>query len=99
MSSSHIVYWELFPTLDHLLPVARGGADAEPNWVTTSMLRNSAKANWTLSELNWTLHAPGLLSEWDGLSRWFLEYTREHPAAVTSPYLSRWRVAALRVFV
>lgn len=53
MSESHVVFWELFPTIDHVVPVARGGADEERNWVTTSMLRNSAKAQWTLDELGW----------------------------------------------
>ena len=53
MSETHIAFWELSPTIDHLVPVARGGVDAEHNSVTASMLRNSAKANWTLQELGW----------------------------------------------
>jgi len=48
MASAHQVYWELFPTIDHVIPVARDGADDVTNWVTTSMVRNSAKANFTL---------------------------------------------------
>lgn len=32
----HFAYWELSPTIDHPLPVSRGGADDESNWVTTS---------------------------------------------------------------
>lgn len=44
MSRTHIAFWELFPTIDHQVPVARGGEDIESNWVSTSMLRNSAKA-------------------------------------------------------
>ena len=51
MAKSHLVYWELFPTIDHLVPVARGGADSEDNWITTSMLKNQAKGHWTLDEL------------------------------------------------
>lgn len=51
MSECHIVYWELFPTIDHIVPVARGGRNSEENWVSTSMLRNSAKFNGTLEEL------------------------------------------------
>lgn len=39
MSETHPAYWELVPTVDHIVPVARGGADSEENWVTTSMLR------------------------------------------------------------
>lgn len=96
MSESHIVFYELFPTIDHVVPVARGGADEESNWVTTSMLRNSAKAQWTLDELGWEQHEPGSLEDWDGLTGWFLEYTAEHPEVVSSGYVKRWRSAAVR---
>lgn len=67
MESCHPMYWELTPTLDHLVPIARGGQDRMENWITTSMLSNSSKANWTLDELGWTLLPPGDLAEWDGL--------------------------------
>jgi hypothetical protein len=39
----HFAFYELFPTVDHLVPVSRGGADAEDNFVTTSMLRKCGK--------------------------------------------------------
>ena len=55
MSETHPAYWELMPTLDHVVPVARGGTDSEENWITTSMLRNSAKTNWTVEEFGWYL--------------------------------------------
>jgi hypothetical protein len=48
MNETHIVYWELFPTIDHIFPIARGGQDL-------SMLRNSAISNWTLEEMGWPL--------------------------------------------
>src|ERR1700761_3356984 len=35
MAETHSIYWELFPTIDHLIPIARGGKDIENNWVTT----------------------------------------------------------------
>ena len=50
---THPAYWELAATLDHVEPVARGGADDESNWVTTSMARNFAKQHSTLGELGW----------------------------------------------
>ncbi|MCJ0894759.1 HNH endonuclease [Rhodococcus sp. ARC_M5] len=91
MTETHFALWELFPTIDHVEPVARGGADEASNWVTTSMLRNSAKAHWRLHELGWTLHPPGDAQHWDGLSVWFTDYLTEHPAlASSSSYLSRW---------
>lgn len=63
MKRSHFAFWELFPSIDHVVPVARGGADDETNWVTTSMLRNSAKSHWTLEELGRTLVAPDRSAE------------------------------------
>ncbi len=72
---THPAFWKVGATIDHVVPVTRGGADDESNWVTTSMARNSAKMNWTLEELGWTLHPPGNFGEWDGLLHWFLEYT------------------------
>jgi hypothetical protein len=64
---THPAFWEIGATVDHLVPVTRGGADDDSNWVTTSMARNSAKMNWTLAELGWSLQAPGDFKEWDGL--------------------------------
>jgi hypothetical protein len=49
----HFAYWELFPTIDHLVPVARNGTNDESNLVTTSMVRNAAKANFTIEEIGW----------------------------------------------
>ena len=76
-SESHIAFWELFPTIDHIIPVARGGRDSIENWVTTSMLRNSAKSNALLDEIGWTLHPEGALNEWDGLTSWLINYVSE----------------------
>lgn len=93
MSQTHVAYWELVPTIDHLIPVARGGHDHESNWVTTSMVRNSAKSNWTLEELGWTLLPPGDLKEWDGLSQWLIRYVEEHGES-EDPYIMRWYKAS-----
>lgn len=78
--AGHVAYWELTPTVDHLVPVARGGTHEIDNWVTTSMLKNEAKGHWTLEELGWDLFPPGRFQEWDG-SRSTLEVTR-----VSRPY-------------
>lgn len=86
----HFAFWELVPTLDHILPVSRGGSDNEANWVTTSMLRNSAKANFTLDELGWPLRAPGNMRDWDGLLGWFLDQADADRAILGDPYLRQW---------
>ena len=90
----HFAFYELFPTLDHVVPVSRGGSDNFENWVTTSMLRNAAKANFMLGELNWFLHPPGDLQQWDGLTTWFLDWAAKHKSVLTDAYLRRWHDAA-----
>lgn len=94
----HMVWWELFPSIDHVVPVTRGGTDDDSNWVTTSMLRNGVKALWTLEELGWELHPSGKLKEWDGLTRWFCSFMKsdEHPEVDRGlPYLREWYRAAV----
>ena len=90
----HFAFWELFPTIDHVVPVSRGGLDREHNWVSTSMLLNAAKANFTLEELGWTLHQPGDANHWDGLTGWFMRQTDLMPELRSNVYLRRWRAAA-----
>lgn len=90
MSDTHPAFWECFPTIDHVVPVARGGADDQSNWVSTSMLRNSAKSNWTLEELGWQLSPPGQRSSWNGLLDWYLDFMDAHPALQKDLYLGKW---------
>jgi len=95
MEKGHIAFWELFPTLDHLEPLVRGGKDEMENWVCTSMRRNLLKANWRLGELGWKLHDAGDVTEWDGLLSWFIEYLEINRNLLKeSAYLRRWWNAA-----
>ncbi|MEO9023173.1 MAG: hypothetical protein ABI237_15390 [Ginsengibacter sp.] len=89
-------YWELFPTIDHLVPVTRGGQDEESNWITTSMIRNSAKANWTIEELGWELYNKGKLENRDGLTNLFLDLFNKNPLYEKDSYTSEWKKALLR---
>ena len=94
---THPAYWELGATVDHVIPVTRGGHDDESNWATTSMARNSAKMNWTLDELGWQMHPPGEFRAWDGMLHWFVEYTEIHPIALENASVRQWRRAATQV--
>lgn len=99
LSVTHQAFWELFPSLDHIVPVSRGGPDTEDNWVTTSMSRNAAKGLWTLEELGWRLLPPGD-SQWDGLTGWCMEHVRTRPTLLKDDaYLRSWYTAAVRVGV
>ncbi|MDE0100066.1 MAG: HNH endonuclease signature motif containing protein [Truepera sp.] len=92
----HMLFWLLFPTVDHVKPVARGGLDIEANWVCTSMFRNAAKSVWTLEELGWQLQPPGPLGDWDGMLEWFMKYVSYEPSLLEEKYLKRWHRAAER---
>jgi hypothetical protein len=93
----HFAFYELFPTVDHVTPVSRGGADQEDNWVSTSMLRNAAKANFTLQELGWKLLPAGNISAWDGLTGWFLKQAAARSEIQSNAYLRRWLDASKAV--
>lgn len=95
MTETHMAFWELFPTLDHVTPISRGGADREENWVTTSQLRNSAKSSWTLEELGWQLLGINSLPMWDGLTSRFMELVSLSEDLQANPYIHRWYVASL----
>lgn len=90
----HFAFWDLAPTIDHILPVSRGGLDDESNWATTSMLRNSAKANFTLNELGWSLYPRGNMKDWDGLMGWFVDQANADSAVLDDPYLRQWLTAS-----
>jgi hypothetical protein len=96
LEATHPAYWQLYPTLDHVVAVAHGGPDDESNWVTTSMLHDSAKAHWPLAELAWELHPPGDPRVWDGLTGWFLDRVRSRPRLLTRSPLREWARAARR---
>jgi hypothetical protein len=99
-SECHLAVWQLFPTIDHLVPVARGGADEESNWITTSMFRNSAKGNALLSEIEWRLQPPGDPKAWDGLTTWAIGYLLTNseglPMSEHRAYIQTWLNAAQR---
>ena len=79
----HIAYWDYQPTVDHIYPVSLGGKDAPENWATTSMVNNSAKSNFTLEQLGWTLKGKGSIHDWDGLSKVFVELIEQNPILLT----------------
>ena len=99
VSETHRAFWELFPTVDHVVPLSRGGRDDESNWVTASMLSNRAKDQWTVDELGWELHPTGAVQEWDGVSRWLVDYLAAAPTVLAEAaephrgYIRRWLTA------
>ncbi len=93
-SECHFAYWQLLPTVDHVVPVSRGGLDNESNWVCTSQLRNSAKANWLLEELGWKRYEGEQTDEWDGMVHWYMDYISQYGEFLKDNYLKSWYRAA-----
>lgn len=96
MSDTHMIYWDLCPTIDHLIPIARGGCNNDLNLITTSMIRNSAKSNWTIEEIGWKLQEKGQLNNWDGLIHHFIDLTDRNPDYEQDKYVSSWKVVLLK---
>jgi len=94
MDCTHQAYYALTATVDHLVPVCRGGSDDESNLVTTCMARNSGKLNYTLEELGWSLHPPGDMREWDGFVNWVLDYTDTYAEPLRNGSIRSWCGAA-----
>lgn len=95
MSDCHIAYWELLPTCDHIVPIARGGVDDEKNIVTTSMKNNSSKLNFLPEEVGFVLRNKGNLPRWDGLVGWYKSYIRENPIDLDGS-MKEWDEALVR---
>ena len=90
MTKTHMAYWDLIPTVDHIFPIAQGGADEVGNWATTSMKNNSIKSNYSLEEIHWSLHPAGNLSDWDGLTRLFIELVDKNNDLLKDSYIRSW---------
>ena len=95
MEKTHIAYYQLYPSVDHVIPHARGGTNEKDNLVCTSYLRNLAKSGYTLEELGWEVQPEGDHNEWDGMTKWFMEYVEENEMEQVS-YIKKWYSAALK---
>ena len=97
MTDTHIAYWELVPTIDHIYPIAKGGHDDEENWVTTSMKNNSIKSNYTIDEIHWNLYLKGSIDDWDGLTRLFIDLVNNDNELLKDSYIKSWYKASVDI--
>jgi hypothetical protein len=88
------VWWDLWPTVDHLQPRARGGTNEAHNLACVSWWRNAAKADRTLDETGWILQPPGDPHTWDGLLGWFVDRVRRYPDLADDAMVRRYLRAA-----
>lgn len=93
----HMAYWDYQPTVDHIFPIALGGKDEPDNWASTSMVNNSAKSNFTLEQLHWTLKPAGNIKEWDGLSSQFVKIVEQDNSLLENKKIKDWYIATKSV--
>lgn len=99
----HWIYWRLWPTVEHLDPVSRGGHnDTVERLITTSQMANSARGAWAPDEVPESIRIERFDYEqcrarrWDGMMQWFVEYTDAHPEVVEQDkQIQGWKKAAL----
>lgn len=99
MTDTHMAYWELIPTIDHIYPIAKGGHDDQKNWVTTSMKNNSIKSNYTIDEIHWKLYSQGSIDDWDGLTSVFIELVDNDKELLKDSYIRSWYNASKDIFM
>ena len=48
------------------------------------------KNNWTLEQLQWALHPPGNIKEWDGLTQLFISLVESDKQLLNDSYIKKW---------
>jgi len=97
MSGCHIAYWEMIPTYDHVIPIARGGKDISENIITTSQIMNSRKSNFLVEEIDFKIYPKGNMLEWDGMISWYKEYLKNNSDILKDNYIFQWNKALNRI--
>jgi hypothetical protein len=91
------VWWDLWPTVDHLVPRAGGGTNEPDNLACVSWWRNAAKGDLSLEATGWTLQPAGDARTWDGLLGWFVDRVRRHPELAQDGMVRQYLDAAATV--
>lgn len=91
---THVAYWSHTASLEHVEPVAVGGAESEDNWITTSAARNQVRSRYSLKALGWQIQPRNPLPDWDGGLQAFLHLMEAHSALLDGPHgahLKQWQ--------
>lgn len=90
---THPAFWDLGATIDHRVPITRGGKEELDNYRTTTMTWNAVKTNCLLEELGWAEQPKGNVEKWDGLLGWFLQYVQKNPHTLNIAMIKGWYYA------
>jgi hypothetical protein len=95
LDQCHTIYYELYPSHDHIQAAALGGSNDLDNLITCSMLVNAQKGHWTVDQLGWEILSAGRVSEWDGQTAWFLRMVETNPSLLnTHKSIAKWHKIA-----
>jgi hypothetical protein len=105
VSECHWIYWRLWPTVEHIVPVARADdgfdVNATANLLTASQMMNSARDVWAPDEVPAPMRFKRIPAEdaiakrWDGMTQWFVEYTTMHPGHLKDLQIHGWHKTAI----
>ena len=62
------------------------------------MKNNSIKSNYTIDEIHWKLYPKGVISEWDGLTKVFLELVDNNRELLEDAYIKSWYKVSKNAF-
>lgn len=89
-ATCHQAGFELYASLEHIVPCSRGGDDGDDEELA-NFLTTTPDLNYEKSDETWLpLHPPGDLREWDGLASWFLAASENDDRR----WVPRWRRAS-----
>ena len=60
------IYWTHSTSLEHIVPIAHGGADDQSNFATSCYACNDARVDYLLEELGWELRPVPTEVGWAG---------------------------------
>jgi 5-methylcytosine-specific restriction endonuclease McrA len=87
----HKIFWELYPTVDHIHAQANGGSHELDNLITTLQVINNHKSKKNFEKINWERKDEGVLSNWDGLTTMFFELMKKKNDYAGYTDLPNWK--------
>lgn len=93
-ASNAPVWFDVWPTVDHITARSNAARTLLDNLVTCSWWRNDSKRARHFVDTGWDLQPAGDLRDWDGLTDWFLRQVAEDPRLLDDRMVRNWHLPA-----
>jgi hypothetical protein len=93
---THDAHWSHGASIEHVDPIAFGGAETVDNWITTSGARNQVRSRHSLDQLGWTISERPAPGQWDGGSQLFLDLLKRYPTVRSTNACRKWATIVQR---